>query len=74
MYDHFFFSQQIANRGAGPRPLSFRRVTGPELTRAIGAATRDDRMRERARALAARIATEDGVPHAVELIEKYVGR
>jgi UDP:flavonoid glycosyltransferase YjiC (YdhE family) len=74
MYDHFFFCRQVFNRGAGPRPLPFRRVTVAELSRAVLAATGDGRMRASARALAARIATEDGVSHAVELVEKYASR
>jgi UDP:flavonoid glycosyltransferase YjiC (YdhE family) len=69
MGDQPAWGAMIAQRGLGPRPRSHRRLTGKWLGRALQSVLADDAMTMRARALAATIATDEGVERAVKVIE-----
>jgi sterol 3beta-glucosyltransferase len=67
--DQLFWGRRVHALGAGPAPIPQRKLTAEALSRAIHAATTDNRMRERAATLGAEIRAEKGVTRAVELIE-----
>jgi len=66
--DQFFWGKRIAELGVGPRPIPQSVLTSNALSRALAQATRDTEMQSRAKMLAKKIASEDGVARAVELI------
>jgi UDP:flavonoid glycosyltransferase YjiC (YdhE family) len=66
--DQPYWGRQVAELGAGPRPIPRRRLTARRLAQAIEAAVTDSAMRRRAAELGTAIRAEDGVARAVELI------
>jgi UDP:flavonoid glycosyltransferase YjiC (YdhE family) len=70
--DQLFWGRRVHALGAGPVPIPQRKLTAEALSRAIHAATTNNRMRERAATLGAEIRAEKGVARAVELIESVV--
>ncbi len=70
--DHPFWAARIAALGVGTPPLPRRRLTAEGLANAVRSATTDQGMRRRAGALAAKLASEDGVAAAVAAIEAQV--
>jgi sterol 3beta-glucosyltransferase len=71
--DQPFWGDRVQILGAGPRPISPRRVSVRKLAAAIYAAVHDTGMRRRAAQVGDAICREDGVSQAVEIIEKYAG-
>ena len=67
--DQRYWGLKAERLGVGPRPLSRRSFSARALADRIRTATTDVAMRKRARALGERIRGEDGVTHAVTLIE-----
>jgi UDP:flavonoid glycosyltransferase YjiC (YdhE family) len=60
-FDAFFWASRLTALGVAPGVVPLRRLTSDALARALRRATADDSHRVRARALAARLAEEDGV-------------
>ncbi|MFB7513835.1 glycosyltransferase [Streptomyces sp. NPDC056144] len=60
-FDAAFWASRLTALGVAPGVLPLRRLTSEALTAALRRATRDDAHRERARALAHRLADEDGI-------------
>jgi UDP:flavonoid glycosyltransferase YjiC (YdhE family) len=73
-HDQPFWGKVVSDLGAGPPPVPQRDLTADRLADAIGAATTDVGMRQRAEALGARIRAEDGVARAVEAIGEFLAR
>ncbi len=70
--DQFFWAQRVDALGAGPKPVSYHKLTAGKLAEMIRRAATDTGMRERAAALGQGIETEHGVEKAVELIVNYL--
>lgn len=71
--DQPFWSSHYASLGVIPAPIPIKNVTADRLARAIEQATSDTMMRERMKALSARVRQEDGVQRAVEIILRVAG-
>ncbi len=72
--DQVFWGRRVADLGVGPAPIPKPKLTAARLASAIGQATTDGQMRERAIALGTAIRSEDGVAQAIAQIERVVGR
>jgi len=70
--DQGFWARRLAAMGVSPPPVSRRRLSERTLAEAIQAAVGDDGMRQRAKAVSARLAGEDGVGRAVEIVVRAV--
>jgi sterol 3beta-glucosyltransferase len=68
--DQPLWAQRVAELGVGPRPIPRRQLTAKRLAAAIARAVTDKDMRARAAALGERIRAEDGIAHAMEVIER----
>jgi len=64
------WGSELQRLGVTCEPIARHRATVAGLAAALRQVTQSDRMRQRARALAARLADEDGVAAAVRLIEE----
>jgi sterol 3beta-glucosyltransferase len=71
--DQFTWARRVAELRAGPPPIARRKLAVDRLAPAIIGATTSGVLRDGARALAARIAAEDGVARAVEVFEQRFG-
>jgi len=69
-YDHPFWGHRVAALGAGPEPLSLRRLKAEDLAAALRRAAGEQPMRERAAALGRQVRAEDGVARVVEIVER----
>ncbi|GLV60553.1 hypothetical protein KDH_73720 [Dictyobacter sp. S3.2.2.5] len=67
--DQPFWGRRVHQLGVGPRPIARRRLSVDNLTRALEQALSDQTMREKAAELGERIRTEDGIAHAISIIE-----
>lgn len=70
--DQPFWGQRVAALGVGPQPIPRARLTAERLARAVRTAVGDVPMRERAARFGAAIRAEDGISHAVCIIERFV--
>jgi UDP:flavonoid glycosyltransferase YjiC (YdhE family) len=70
--DQPFWGRRLAQLGAGPKPIAFKRLTPGLLAEAITVASSDRDIRSRAATLGERIRAEDGVGNAVRIIEQEV--
>ena len=68
--DQRYWADRLQRLGVAPSPISAKDLTGARLADAVLAASADPRLREAARALAARLANEDGVRAAVSHLER----
>jgi sterol 3beta-glucosyltransferase len=71
--DQPFWGRRVAELGAGPPPIPQRELDAVRLAAAITTAVTDVDMRARARELAAKIQTEDGLGEAIAVIEREIG-
>ena len=71
--DQFLWGRRIRALGIGPEPIPRKRLTAERLNRAIGMATDNQAMRQKAAALGERIRAEDGIGQAVAIIEQTMG-
>ncbi len=69
--DQPFWGARVHAIGAGPRPISARKLTGEKLTRAL-LELEEDAIRDTAQAVGRKIRGEDGVGNLVRLIESHV--
>lgn len=72
--DQPFWGNRIAALGVGPRPLPRSALSVRSLATALRTTLTDHGMRERAAVLGGRIAAEDGIATAVELVGRDLGR
>ena len=70
--DQPFWAARVAALGAGPRPIPFRRLSAPALAAAIQDAVTRPSYRQQARALAGRLAQEDGAGPVVRMLARAV--
>jgi sterol 3beta-glucosyltransferase len=68
--DQPFWGQRVAALGVGPEPIPRKKLTVERLAQAIDAAVRDPAMRQRAAELGATIRAEDGIAHAVAVVQQ----
>ncbi|MEV6721927.1 glycosyltransferase [Streptomyces xanthochromogenes] len=71
-FDAGFWADRLVRLGVAPRAVPLRRLTADGLAAALKEATSDPGHRRRARALADRLATEDGVTPVLEAINRAV--
>lgn len=71
---HHFYGKQIADRGAGPRPINRKKLSAERLAQAIDTAVRDQGIKDRALALGMQIRAEEGVQHAVREIRRFMNQ
>jgi sterol 3beta-glucosyltransferase len=69
--DQHHWGREVARLGVGPAAIPARRLNVENLTEAIRRVTGDEAMQERAVDLGRRIAAEDGVARAVQVIEAH---
>ncbi len=72
--DQHFWGQLLHKQDLSPKAIPVRRLTADNLAAAITEATSNPAMRERAAELGAKIALEDGVTTAMELVELYLSK
>lgn len=68
--DQPYWGRRVAELGVGPVPVPRRKLTVERLAEAIRQAVGDEAIRGRAADLGARIRAEDGVGHAVAVLEQ----
>ena len=68
--DQYFWARRVQHLGAGPPPITRRRLTTARLTAALVATTSDPAIGRRAAELGDQIRAEDGVGDAVRWIER----
>jgi UDP:flavonoid glycosyltransferase YjiC (YdhE family) len=66
--DQTFWGRRMATLGVGPSPIPQRKLTAESLANVIKSAVTDPSMRQRAASIGEIIQAEDGVGHAVKLI------
>ncbi|MFG3189737.1 glycosyltransferase [Streptomyces omiyaensis] len=69
-FDAAFWASRLTVLGTAPGAVPLRRLTSANLAAALRRATRDDVHRERARALADRLAAEDGVAPVLAALDR----
>lgn len=69
--DQPFWGARVHALGAGPKPLSQKKLSADLLAAAMRAATTDQAMIETAAEIGRKIRAEDGVANAVALVERY---
>ncbi len=70
--DQPFWGRRVASLGVGPQPIAQKRLSAEKLADALLTVIGNRAMQERAAALGAAIRSEDGIAHAVALIEAEV--
>jgi sterol 3beta-glucosyltransferase len=70
--DQPFWARRVYELGVGPKPIPLQKLTSDNLSAAISTAVSDTNMRARAGILGGRIRSEDGVKHAVSLLNRYI--
>jgi sterol 3beta-glucosyltransferase len=71
--DQYFWAEQVARVGAGPRPLTRGRLEVGALAAAFRRAREDGRLREGARRIGGLIRSEDGVARTVSVLLPTIG-
>jgi UDP:flavonoid glycosyltransferase YjiC (YdhE family) len=72
--DQPFWGRRVHELGAGPEPISPKKLTADHLARAIQRAAKDPAMRARAEAIGKKIRGEDGVERAAEIVLDHFTR
>jgi sterol 3beta-glucosyltransferase len=71
MGDQPFWGQRVYKLGVGPAPIPRKTLTAKRLAQAIHEAVTDQTMRQRATDLGSKIQAEDGIAHALEIIQQF---
>jgi UDP:flavonoid glycosyltransferase YjiC (YdhE family) len=71
LLDQFAWAERVVKSGVGLRLADSKRLTVERLAQAIHTAVTDSALRMRAAAFGERIRAENGVAHAVEVIERH---
>jgi sterol 3beta-glucosyltransferase len=72
--DQPFWGQRIAELGVGPKPIPRKQLTSKRLAEGINRVMTDRLMRQRAADLGAKIQAEDGIAHAVAIVQEIEKR
>lgn len=70
--DQFFWGERIHKIGVGPKPIPQRVLNAEKLANAIQESLQDNNMRVKAKAVSARLDTENGIQAAVRVIRDVV--
>lgn len=70
--DQPFWGRLVADLGVGTEPIPRKELTVERLTEAIQQAVTDQKMRQRAANLGAKIQAEDGIGNAVAIVQKIL--
>jgi sterol 3beta-glucosyltransferase len=73
LFDQFFWGQRTTALGAGPKPLSFRRLSTERLADAIIETVNNPGMQHAAAQIAALLKAENGILNAIKIIEGFAG-
>jgi UDP:flavonoid glycosyltransferase YjiC (YdhE family) len=73
-FDAGFWAQRLTTLGVAPRAVPLRRLTADSLAAALHQATSDPSYTSRARALAARLHTEDGIGPVLAELDRLTDR
>jgi sterol 3beta-glucosyltransferase/vancomycin aglycone glucosyltransferase len=73
-FDQPYWAKTLQQLGAAGKPLHRRSVTAGKIARQIEEVAHSSRIREKARLISASMKEEDGVQHAVRLIEERFSR
>jgi UDP:flavonoid glycosyltransferase YjiC (YdhE family) len=68
--DQPYWGKRVADLGVGPAPIPRQKLTADRLAQAIQIAMSDKALQQRAKDLGSKIQAEDGIAHAVEIIQK----
>jgi len=68
-FDQPYWGRRICSLGCGPKPQSLKRIKAARFALGLEELTRKESYRERAGEIARKIAKEDGITRAIELIE-----
>lgn len=71
--DQLFWGKRVQGLGAGPEPITAKKLTAANLAAAIERVASDPTMRERAETLGRAIRAENGVQTAIAIIRQYLG-
>jgi sterol 3beta-glucosyltransferase len=72
--DQPFWGQRIAELGVGAKPIPRKQLTSKRLAEGIHRVMTDRLMRQRAAELGAKIQAEDGIAHAVAIVQEIEKR
>ncbi len=72
--DQLFWGQRVEKLGVGTAPIPRKKLTVENLAKAIHTAVTDPWLRQRAADLGAKIRAEDGIAHAVRVVESNFNR
>jgi sterol 3beta-glucosyltransferase len=70
VFDQFYWGGRIAQLGAGPDPIPFKKLTVERLQKIIQIGVHDRTIQQTAAELGRRIQAEKGIENAVDVIEK----
>ncbi len=70
--DQYAWAERVVKLGIAPPMPSLKKLTAEKLAQAINTAVNDSTLRARAETLGEKIRAENGVAHAVEVIENLV--
>lgn len=71
VFDQFYWGARIAELGAGPRPIPYRRLSAERLAEAVVQGITHSQMQHQANELGMMISNEDGVEKAIQIIERF---
>ncbi len=69
--DQFSWADLVVKAGVGPKTPGIKKLTAEKLAESIQIAVNNSTLRARTTALGERIRSEDGIAHAVEIIEQH---
>ena len=72
LFDQYFWGQRIADLGAGPRPIPFKKLTPRTLADSIQKMVNDTDMHAAATSMGEKMSHEDGVFSAIRLINESI--
>ncbi len=73
MVDQPYWGQRVQTLGVGPKPIPRHKLTAVKLANAIQQAITDEKIKQKAVVLGAKIRKEGGLAYAVNVIEQTVG-
>lgn len=69
LFDQFFWGRRIAELGVGPRAIPFKRLNENQLSEAFTKLTAQASIRQKAAVLGQQLQGEDGVSHAIRILQ-----
>jgi sterol 3beta-glucosyltransferase len=74
LFDQFFWGRRIAEIGVGPKPIPFKKLKAGRLAQAFSTLQSQSDLKEAATGLGRRLREEDGIAHAVRILENAAAR